>query len=99
MNSDKMLSNLAYCLLKDNKPMEAVKAFENVTNATFGSTIGLAHSHFKAKQYEASYAVYESALDCLANNVTEKSLILVALASMVYAFQGENDAKSVLYQW
>lgn len=94
-----MLCNLAYGLLKDGKPVEAVKAFENVTDATFRSTIGLAHSHFKAKQYENSYAVYESALECLANSDTEKSLILVALASMVYAFQGENDAKSVLFQW
>lgn len=94
-----MLCNLAYSLLKDNKPDGAVKAFENVTEATFCSTIGLAHSHFKAKQYENSYSVYENALECLASNDTEKSLILVALSSMVYAFQGETDAKSVLFQW
>lgn len=94
-----MLCNLAYDLLKENKPEEAVKAFENVTEATFRSTIGLAHSHFKAKQYQNSYEVYESALELLAKSDTEKSLILVALASMVYAFQGENDAKSVLFQW
>lgn len=96
---DKMLCNLAYGLLKADQPTEAVKEFEKVTEATFRSTIGLAHSHFKAKQYEASYAVYESALECLANSDTEKSLILVALASMVYAFRGEGEAKSVLFQW
>lgn len=94
-----MLCNLAFSLLKDNKPIEAVEAFQNVTEATFRSTIGLAHSHFKAKQYEHSYAKYEDALNLLANNDTEKKLILVALASMVYAFQGEDDAKSVLFQW
>lgn len=94
-----MLCNLAYSLLKDNRPIEAVKAFENVAEATFRSTIGLAHSHFKAKQYENSYAVYENALEWLANSDTEKSLILVALSSMVYAFRGEHDAKSVLFQW
>lgn len=94
-----MLCNFAYSLLKINKPIEAVKTFENVDEATFRSTIGLAHSHFKAKQYESSYTVYESALECLADNDTEKLLILVALSSMIYAFRGENDAKMALYQW
>lgn len=99
MISDKLLSNLAYSLLKVNKPKDAVKAFENVNEATFRSTIGLAHSHFKAENYESSYAVYESALEWLADNDTDKSLILVALSSMIYAFRGENDAKMALYQW
>ncbi|XP_031639243.1 tetratricopeptide repeat protein 37-like, partial [Contarinia nasturtii] len=36
-NRDKMLCNLAYSLLKDNRPIEAVQAFENVTEATFRS--------------------------------------------------------------
>ena len=94
-----MLCNLAYSLLKVNKATEAIKAFENVNEATFRSTIGLAHSHFKAKNYENSYAVYESALECLADNDTDKSLILVALSTMIYAFRGENDAKLALYQW
>lgn len=90
---------MAYELLKVNKPTDAVTAFENVNEATFRSTIGLAHSHFKAKNYESSYAVYESALEWLADNDTDKSLILVALSSMIYAFRGENDAKMALYQW
>lgn len=94
-----MLCNLAYGLLKSKKSIEAVKAFENVSEATFNSTIGLAHSHFKAKQYENSYAVYEQALELLAKSNTEKLYILVALSSMVYAFHGETDAKSVLFQW
>lgn len=90
---------MAYTFLKNNQPEEAVKAFHGVTEATFRSTIGLAYSHFKAKEYESSYAVYENALEWLANDDREKSLILVAMAQMVYAFQGENDAKSVLFQW
>lgn len=95
-----MLCNLAYSLLKHNRPIEAVESFENVNEATFRSTIGLAHSHFKAKQYESSYAVYENALECLADNYTKKSFILIALASIIYACQeGESDAKTVLYQW
>lgn len=94
-----MLCNLGYSFLKNNQSNDAVKAFHDVTDASFPSTIGLAYSQFRAKQYESSYAVYESALECLANNDREKSLILVALASMIYAFQGENDAKNVLFQW
>lgn len=97
--SDKILSNTAYCYLKNDRPLDAIKAFHDVTEATFRSTIGLAYAHFKAKQYESAYTSYESALEVLAKNDTEKSLILVALASMVYTFQGEDDAKSVLYQW
>lgn len=94
-----MLSNLAYTYLKNDQPLEAVEAFNGVTEATFRSTIGLAYAHFKAKQYENSYSVYESALEWLATNDREKALILVAMSSMVYAFQGESDAKTVLFQW
>lgn len=94
-----MLCNLAYSLLKINRSAEAVQAFENVSEATFRSIIGLAHSHFKAKQYESSYAVYGQALELLAKSNTEKFYILVALSSIVYTFQGESDAKSVLFQW
>lgn len=97
--SDKILCNTAYCYLKNDRPLDAIKAFHDVTEATFRSTIGIAYAHFKAKQYESAYSSYESALEVLAKDDTEKSLILVALASMVYTFQGEDDAKSVLYQW
>lgn len=97
--SDKILCNTAYCYLKNDRPLDAIKAFHDVTEATFRSTIGIAYAHFKAKQYESAYSSYESALEVLAKDDMEKSLILVALASMVYTFQGEDDAKSVLYQW
>lgn len=93
------MCNTAYCYLKNDRPLDAINAFHDVTEATFRSTIGLAYSHFKAKKYEIAYTSYESALEALANNDMEKSLILVALASMVYTFQGEEDAKLVLYQW
>lgn len=94
-----MLSNWAYSLLKHNEPSEAIGVFQQVSEVSFRSIVGLAHSHFKAKQYENSYAAYESALEYLANSESEKALILVALSSMVYVFQGENDAKSLLFQW
>lgn len=92
-----MLCNLGFSLLNANKDTDALQTFSNVNEATFRSAIGLAQSYFKEKQYENSYAVYEQALDLLANSVEEKSLILVALSSMVYAFQGENEAKTVLF--
>lgn len=94
-----MLCNVAYCYLKNNNPLDAVKAFHDVSEATFQSTIGLAYSHYKAKQYESSYAVYQNALEWLATDDLQKSLILVAISSMIYAFQGEEEAKGVLFQW
>lgn len=95
---DKLYCNVAYCYLKNNEPLEAITAFNSVAEATFHSSVGLALAFFKAKQYESSYQTYQSTLECLARNDSEKSLILVAIASMVYVFQGENDAKSVLFQ-
>lgn len=94
-----MLCNLGFSLLNANRAADAVDTFHTVNEATFRSTIGLAQSFFKVKEYENSYSVYEKALEWLANSTKEKSLILVALSSMVYAFQGENDAKTVLFQW
>lgn len=52
-----------------------------------------------AKQYQESYSVYESALNWLASSDAEKAMILVAMSAMVYTFQGESDAKSLLFQW
>lgn len=52
-----------------------------------------------AEQYEESYTVYESALNWLAANDQEKAFILIAMAAMVYKFQGEADAKTLLFQW
>lgn len=60
---------------------------------------GLIFFYYLAKQYEESYSVYEKALQWLANSDSEKSLILVAMSAMVYTFQGENDTKSLLFQW
>lgn len=94
-----MLCNLGFSLLNADNAMDAVQTFQNVNKATFRSTIGLAQSYFKVKEYENSYSVYETALDLFENSAKEKSLIYVATSSMIYAFQGENDAKKVLFQW
>lgn len=49
--------------------------------------------------YEESYATYQSALEWLASNDQEKASVLVSMSAMVYAFQGEDDAKTLLFQW
>lgn len=43
--------------------------------------------------------MYESALNLLASSDSDKAMILVAMSAMVYTFQGETDAKSLLFQW
>lgn len=93
------MCNLGYSHLKAGQPELAVVVFQSVTEATFESTIGLAFAHFKAAQYEASYSVYESALEWLATEEAQKAMILVAMSAMVYSFQGDADAKSLLFQW
>lgn len=54
---------------------------------------------FSAKMYEESYATYQSAVEWLASSDEEKASVLVAMSAMVYAFQGEKDAKMLLFQW
>ncbi|KAJ6641678.1 Tetratricopeptide repeat protein 37 [Pseudolycoriella hygida] len=95
---DHIFCNLGYAHLKNNEPLEAYEAFHSVTSATLKSTVGLALAHFKAEQYEESYAVYDSALNWLAANDQDKAFILIAMAAMVYKFQGEADAKTLLFQ-
>lgn len=96
---DIILTNLGYCYLKANEPNKAVDSFSTVATATYKSTIGLALAYFKAEQYQEAYSVYDSALQWLASNDSEKSMILIATSSMVYAFQGQKDAKNLLFQW
>jgi hypothetical protein len=38
-------------------------------------------------------------VEWLAKNDEEKAVVLVAMAAMVYAFQGAEGAKTVLFQW
>ncbi|XP_062562962.1 tetratricopeptide repeat protein 37 isoform X2 [Armigeres subalbatus] len=95
---DKILCDLGYCLMKQKKHMEAVNCYQQVAEATYHSVIGKALAFFKAGQYQESYAEYESALNWLANSDLEKAYVLIAMSAMVYAFQGEADAKTILFQ-
>lgn len=95
---DVILTNLGYCLLKNGQIEDAINVLKAVSEATFKSTIGLALALFKGTKYQESYSVYESALQWLAKTDSEKSFILIAMSAMVYAFQGDSDAKTVLFQ-
>lgn len=95
---DVILTNLGYCLLKNNQIEDAINVLNAVSEATFKSTIGLALALFKGKKYQESYSVYENALQWLAETDAEKSFILIAMSAMIYAFQGDKDAKTVLFQ-
>lgn len=96
---DKMLFNLGTSLVRAGRPTEAQRVFHTVTEATFDTAIGLAVAHQLAGQYEDAYGVYESALQLLAQTDGQRSQTLVAMSAIVYKFQGEQDAKSLLFQW
>ncbi|XP_055636051.1 tetratricopeptide repeat protein 37 [Toxorhynchites rutilus septentrionalis] len=95
---DQILCDLGYCLIKEKKYEEAVERYQQVSEATYLATIGKATAYFKAGHYQESYAEYESALNWLATSDLEKAYVLIAMSAMVYAFQGEADAKTILFQ-
>lgn len=97
---DLMYTNLGFVYLKLNEPSEAISVFNKVTEASFKPITGLALAYFRAGQHQESYSIYNSILKNVAGSDSDKaSAILVAMASMVYAFQGEADTKTILYQW
>ncbi|XP_053691442.1 tetratricopeptide repeat protein 37 [Sabethes cyaneus] len=98
INKDKTLCDLGYCLLKQEKYHDAVECFQQLGEATYEAAVGKALAYFKSGQYEESYSEYESTLNWLANSDLEKAYVLIAMSAMVYAFQGESDAKTILFQ-
>jgi len=98
--TDKLYTNLGYLYLKIGQPEQAVNSFNAVAHATFKPIIGLALAYYRSGQLEQSYSIYNSVLASVVGQDDEKAAtILVAMASMVYEFQGERDTKTVLYQW
>ncbi|KAF5303636.1 hypothetical protein FQA39_LY09883 [Lamprigera yunnana] len=95
---DKIIVNCGRILFKLGKYTLAIGKYEEVEEATFYSGIGLALSLFKDKVYDKSYETYEQALHWLTDEQAHQSHILVALASMVYMFQGPDSAKTLLLQ-
>ncbi|CRK95703.1 CLUMA_CG009161, isoform A [Clunio marinus] len=98
IKKDSCLTDLGYCYLKVGRNSVATKAFMNVKEATFTSTIGLALAFYKDKNYEQCYETYQKAVEWLASSDEEKAAVLVAMSAMVYAFKGTDDAKMVLFQ-
>ena len=95
---DKLYCDMGYCLLKCGKPELAIEAFNQVNEATYNSTVGKALAYFKASRFEESYEVYETVLNWLAKSDLDKAYVLIAMSAMIYAFQGDSDAKTILFQ-
>lgn len=97
---DKLYTNLGYLYLNLDQPEQAVSALNTVAHATFKPIIGLALAYFRSRHLQESYSIYNSVLSSVVGNDDERAApILVAMASMVYEFQGETDTKTLLYQW
>ncbi|EDW01165.1 tetratricopeptide repeat protein 37 [Drosophila grimshawi] len=96
---DQLYTNLGYLYLKLGQPEQAVSALNTVTHATFKPIIGLALAYYRTGHLQESYSIYESVLNTVVEQDDEKiATILVAMASMLYAYQGETDTKTLLSQ-
>ncbi|XP_002138566.2 tetratricopeptide repeat protein 37 [Drosophila pseudoobscura] len=96
---DTLYTNLGYLYLKLDQPHQAVNALNTVSHATFKPIVGLALAYYRSGQLQESYSIYNSVLNNVAGQNDDKAAtILVAMASMIYAFQGEADTKTLLYQ-
>ncbi|XP_052869368.1 tetratricopeptide repeat protein 37 [Anopheles cruzii] len=96
---DEILCDLGYCLMKQKRYTEAVQCYEDIRGEAFyRASIGRAQAYFRAALYQESYAEYEQGLGNLAHTDLEKAYVLIAMSAMVYAFQGEADAKTILFQ-
>ncbi|XP_050089380.1 tetratricopeptide repeat protein 37 [Anopheles aquasalis] len=96
---DEILCDLGYCLMKLQRYSEAVKCYQDMrSEPSFTGSIGRAQAFFRATQYQESYEEYEKALNYHAKTDLDKAYVLIAMSAMVYAFQGEADAKTILFQ-
>ncbi|XP_017044531.1 tetratricopeptide repeat protein 37 [Drosophila ficusphila] len=95
---DKLYTNLGYLYLKLGQPKLAVNALNTVAHATFKPIIGLALAYYRSGQLQESYSIYKSVLSNVVGQDDKAATILVAMASMLYALQGEADTKTLLYQ-
>lgn len=78
----------------------ALAYFKGIESHTFLFTLyDQIFFSFLAQQYDASYSIYDSALNSLATTDSEKSFVLIAVSAMLYAFHGADDARNVLFQW
>ncbi|XP_028161897.1 tetratricopeptide repeat protein 37 [Ostrinia furnacalis] len=92
-----VLLNIARLLLRLENYEESIKIYKAITEASLNSTCGLALALFKKGLYEESYSVYDTALHWLSNDDDEKADLLVAMAGIMYMYQGPDDAKTILF--
>lgn len=95
---DMVLLNKGRIMVNLKKYEEALTYLKRIKKATFVNQCGLAAAYFKAGLYEEAYASYETTLEWLAPDCGFKSHILVAMATVVYMHQGQEDAKILLMQ-
>ena len=85
--------------MKIERHEDAIQSFSKIQQPSFSSIIGLALAQFKAKKFQESYGSYQKAVEWMASSDQEKAQVLVAMSAMVYAFQGAEGAKVLLFQW
>ncbi|KAG7169340.1 Tetratricopeptide repeat protein 37-like [Homarus americanus] len=95
---DGVRCNLGRTLTAQGKVEEAMKQFKAIKSPDYFTQCGLALASLKAGQFEDAYNGYTAALHWLAPDDTQKSHILVALASLQYKFQKSDEAKNLLFQ-
>uniref|UniRef100_A0A182MW67 Tetratricopeptide repeat protein 37 n=1 Tax=Anopheles culicifacies TaxID=139723 RepID=A0A182MW67_9DIPT len=96
---DRILCDLGHCLMKLQRHEEAVQCFESLCGEpSYQASIGRGQAYFRAAQYEQSYAEYNQCLANFAVTTEEKAYVLIAMAAMVYAFCGMEQAKTLLFE-
>lgn len=94
---DKVLLNYGRVLVNLRMYDDALDHLKRIKKATFANQCGISAAYFKAGRYEEAYSSYETTLEWLAPN-RYKSHILVAMAAVLYLYQGQEDAKILLMQ-
>ncbi|XP_064110497.1 superkiller complex protein 3-like [Macrobrachium nipponense] len=95
---DGVYCNLGRALTGLGEVEEAMKYYAAIKEPDYFAHCGLALASLKAGKFEEAYNGYTSALHWLAPDDTQKSHILVALASLQYKFQNPDEAKKLLFQ-
>lgn len=95
---DGVLANLGRALTAQGRAEEAMVHFSAIKQPDYFTQCGLALASLKAGKFEEAYNGYTAALHWLAPDDSQKSHILVALASLQYKFQNSEEAKKLLFQ-
>uniref|UniRef100_A0A0P4WDX8 Tetratricopeptide repeat protein 37 n=1 Tax=Scylla olivacea TaxID=85551 RepID=A0A0P4WDX8_SCYOL len=95
---DGVRANLGRTLTAQGKAEEAMVHFSAIKQPDYFTQCGLALASLKAGKFEEAYNGYTAALHWLAPDDSQKSHILVALASLQYKFQNSEEAKKLLFQ-